>query len=173
MRKSTGAIMTIILLALVGMMFAANVALKPYERYARIGKDLTNILGMRGELRPETKVFVLVKAANERGLASRGHGMLIELAPSDSVMVRKGRLEKLAYRATREAGHIYREGRGKPLEWFEVKLDLGGGLVKRTLMTVGPQGQIGPQAPALPLTHVPEAPTHPRQAIPAKRNSGS
>ena len=82
-RKSTGAIMTIILLALVGMMFAANVALKPYERYAKIGQDLTNILGMRGELRPDTKVFVLVKAANERGLASEGHGMLIELAPVD------------------------------------------------------------------------------------------
>jgi len=154
-RKSTGAIVTIILLALVGMMFAASIALKPYQRAARIGKELTNILSMRGELREGTKLFVLVRPANEKGLAREGTGMLIELAPAESVQRRKGRLASLAARAAREAGLLYREGRGTPLQWFEIRMDLGGGVVERTLMAVGPEGQLGAQRPSLPLSHMP------------------
>ena len=155
MRKSTGVIMTIILVAMVGMMFAANVAMKPYQRYARIGKEVKNILLMRGELEKSSKVFILGKVAGEKNLAEGGFGLLIELTPAEAVRTQPGRLRRLAVRAAREASLLYSEGRGNRLEWVEVKLEFGPEQSERTLMLVGPEGQLGAQIPALPEKHVP------------------
>ena len=70
-------------------------------------------------------------------------------------MSKPGRLRKLASRAAREARQIYGERRGIALQWIEIKMELGVEDIRRTLMTVGPEGQLGAQTPSLPQTHVP------------------
>ena len=145
--------MGIIVMALVGMMFAANMALKPYQEYARIGKDLTNILEMRSDIREGTKVFTLAKAGSEKRLSKDGWGMLIELSPSERVLKRKGSMEKLAYRAAREAADLYTQAPGKPLEWIEVKLEISEEVAHRTLIRVSEDGRFGRLEPKLPPTH--------------------
>ena len=155
MRKSVMITMAIVVVALVGMMFAADLALKPYHQYARIGKDLTNILEMRREIEEGTTVFTLAKVAkkgDEKRLAEEGWGMLIELTPSERVRTKKGSLEKLAYRAAREASDLYRQSRGKPLEWFEIKLELAKDRSERTLIRVSEDGRLGRPEPRLPAS---------------------
>lgn len=150
MRRPVMITMGIVVLALVGMMFAASMALKPYQQYARIGQDLTNILEMRSEIRRGSKVSTLAKVASEKHLAEGGWGMLIDLSPSEQVMGKSGRMEKLAYRAAREAADLYGVGRGKPLEWFEVSMELSDTKTERTLIRVDEAGRLGKPAPRLP-----------------------
>ncbi len=154
MRKPVMITMAIVVMALVGMMFAANMALKPYTQYARIGQDLTNILEMRKEIEEGTTVFTLARAAkkdDEKRLGQEGWGLLIELTPSDRVRKKKGSLEKLALRAAREAGDLYGQG-GKPLEWFEVKLALSEEHAERTLIKIRDDGRLTRPDPRLPAT---------------------
>lgn len=153
MRKPVMITMAIVVMALVGMMFAAGMALKPYRQYARISQDLTNILEMRSEIRKGSRVFTLAKVASGKHLADEGWGMLIDLSPSKKVMRRSGRLEKLAYRAAREAADLYGQGRGKPLEWFEISMELSPKLTERTLIRVDRDGRLGRPAPRLPGTY--------------------
>lgn len=153
MRKPVMITMAIVVLALVSMMFAASMALKPYREYARIGHDLTNILEMRSEIRKGSKVLALAKGASEKHLAEDGWGMLIDLSPSQQVMQKPGRLEKLAYRAAREASELYGQGRGKPLQWFEITMELGPDLSERTLIPVDRDGRLGRSAPRLRGTY--------------------
>jgi len=113
MRKTVAVTMAIVVMSLVGMMFAANMALKPYQQYARIGRELTTILEMRRDIREGTTVFTLAKVATDKRLADDGWGMLIELSPSDKVKTKPGSMEKLAYRVAREAGDLYRQHGGR------------------------------------------------------------
>jgi len=142
--------MAIVVMALVGMMFAAGMALKPYQQYARIGRDLTNILEMRGEIRKGSEVKTIAKVASEKHLASEGWGMLIDLSPSPRVMQKAGRLEKLAYRVAREAADLYGQNRGKALQWFEISMALSDDRTERTLIRVDQDGRLGHSAPPLP-----------------------
>lgn len=150
MRKTVAISMAIVVLSLVGMMFAANMALKPFQQYARIGTDLTNILEMRNDIEKGTDVFTLAKVATEKRLAEDGWGMLIELTPSDRVKAKSGSMEKLAYRAAREAAELYGSRAGKPLEWFEIEMKLARSVTKRTLIRVGEDGRLGKPEPKLP-----------------------
>ena len=149
MRKTVAFTIAIVVLGLVGMMFAANMALKPYQQYARIGKELTTILEMRRDIKEGTKVFTLAKVATDNRLADEGWGMLIELSPSEKVKAKPGSMEKLAYRAAREAADLYRQSRGKPLEWFEIKMELGADVSERTLIRVSRDGRLGRAEPSL------------------------
>ena len=152
MRKATAISMGIVVMSLVGMMFAANMALKPYQQYAAIGKDLTNIFEMRSDIREGSKVFTLAKGGSEKRLSSEGWGLLIEMAPSERVKKRKGSLEKLAYRAAREAADLYDRNPGKPLEWIEIEFELAQEVERRTLIRVDPDGRLGRLEPKLPVT---------------------
>ena len=153
MRKTVAVTMAIVVMSLVGMMFAANVALKPYQQYARIGRELTTILEMRRDIREGTTVFTLAKVATDKRLADDGWGMLIELTPSDRVKTKPGSMEKLAYRVAREAADLYRQSRGKPLEWFEIKMDLGADVYERTLIRISRDGRLGRPEPRLSVKY--------------------
>ena len=155
MRKPVMITMAIVVVALVGMMFAANMALKPFTQYARIGQDLTNILEMRKEIEDGTTVFTMAKIAkkgDEKRLAEDGWGLLIELTPSERVRQKKGSMEKLALRAAREAGELYAQGRGKPLEWFEITMELPEERAEKTLIKVAEDGRMSRPSPRLPAT---------------------
>jgi hypothetical protein len=152
MRKSTSIMMAIVLIAFGSMMVAANVALKPYQRYAKIGSELTLALGNLGMIREDTKVFVLCRTADEKRLAEDGFGMLVELAPSESAMGRAGRMERVALRACREAVRLYRQKRDRALDWIEVKLLLSEDTTHRSLIAVEKSGRLARPQPAIPAT---------------------
>ena len=154
MRKSYIFSMAIILIALVGMMVAADMALKPMKRTMAIGQDLTALLGARGDIEPESKVVVIALKAEERHLAKDGFGLILELKPSEAVRSRKGRLEKLARRAVAEAGRLYKAGKGKPLAWYEVRFGEAKEPWHRSLFSVGKAGEIQRPQPAIPPIHV-------------------
>ena len=61
MRKSTSIVMAILLVGFGSMMMAANVALKPLQRYARIGTDLTSAFQNLDLVQPDSKVFVVAR----------------------------------------------------------------------------------------------------------------
>lgn len=150
MRKSYILSMAIVLMALVGMMVAADMALKPMKANLAIAADLTAMLEARGDTVPETKVLILTRAATERDLATDGFGMILELTPSDMVRRRQGRLERLARRGIGEAARLYRQARGRSLDWFEVRFMEGDDPVHRVLFPVGKTGDLGAPSPAIP-----------------------
>jgi hypothetical protein len=150
MRKSTVFSMCIIFVALVGMMVAADLALKPVKRDLAVGRDLTAELEARGDIEPGTKAVTVARRPEARHLAKEGWGMIVELQPSRAVLTRKGRLQNLAYRAARTAGSLYAQGPGHPLEWFEIRMLVGGQTVGKTLIPVDEAGQLGRQDPPLP-----------------------
>lgn len=154
MRKSSTFSMIIILLALVSMMVAADMALKPMKHTMGIGKDLTAMLQARGDLAPESRVLVMAHAAEARHLADSGWGLIIEVEPSQAVRSRKGRLGKLARRVVGEAGRLYRARRGRRVEWYEVRFGKGEAAWHRTLLRVGEEGRVGPAQPAVPPVYV-------------------
>ncbi len=154
MRKSYVFSMAIILIALVGMMVAAEMALKPMKRSMAVAKDLTALLEARGDIEPGSKVVVITLKAEERHLAEEGYGMILELEPSEAVRSRKGRLAKLARRAVAEAGRLHKQGKGKPLAWFEVRFGDSKEPWHRSLYTVGKAGEILRPQPAIPPVHI-------------------
>ena len=157
MRKSYIFSMAIVLLALVGMMMAADMALKPVKAAIAIGGDLTAMLQARGDLAPESKVRVIARPASPKDLAEEGFGMVLELEPSSGVRSRRGRLEKLARRAIREAGRLYEKARGRPVAWYEVRFLEGETVGHRVLFPVGKAGELGMPAPAVPPVWVASA----------------
>lgn len=157
MRKSSMFSMAIILVALVAMMVAADMALKPMKRTIAIGADLTAMLDARGDLEPETKVFVLARKAEPRHLATEGWGLIIEVEPAQGVRERKGRLERLARRLVSEAGRLYRARKGRRIDWYEVRFGKGTDPWHRSLMTVDPNGRIGRPAPGIPAVRMASA----------------
>ena len=165
MRKSYIFSMAIVLIALVGMMIAADMALKPMKAALAIGSDLTTMLEARGDIAPESKVLVIPRAAGEKDLATEGFGIVIELTPSDAVRSRNGRLEKLARRSIREASRLYERARGRSPAWYEIRFMDGERIGHRVLFPIGPSGEIGSPAPAIPPVWVASA----RPARPAAR----
>ena len=150
MRKSYIFSMAIILIALVGMMIAADMALKPVKAAIAIGGDLGAMLEARGDIQQGSKVVVIARPASPKDLAEEGFGMVLELEPSESVRRRKGRLEKLARRAVREASRLYERSRGRKVDWFEVRFREGETVVHRSMIPVGKAGELGLPAPAIP-----------------------
>ena len=146
MRKSSMISMAIVLVALVGMMVAADMALKPMKHTIAIAADLTAMLHARGDLEPETKVFLLARRAGPQHLAKDGWGLVIEAQPSESIRSRKGRLGKLARRLANEASRLYRARKGRVVAWYEVRFGPAKDPWHRTLMTVSKDGRIGPSA---------------------------
>lgn len=157
MRKSYIFSMAIVLLALVGMMIAADMALKPVKAAIAIGGDLGAMLEARGDIVRESRVLVITRPAGPKDLAKEGFGMVLELEPSDGVRSRKGRLEKLARRAVREASRLYERSRGRKVDWFEVRFREGGTVVHRSMIPVGKAGELGVPAPAIPPVWVASA----------------
>jgi len=154
MRKSYIVSMAIVLIAFVGMMLAADMALKPMRKTMAIGTDVAAMLSARGDLAPDSKMLVFTVKAGKAHLATEGFGMVIELQPSDAVRKRPGRLEKLARRAIREIDRLYEGGRGTSLTWFEVRFMEDGKAWHRALFAVGPDGDLRPPAPAIPAVRV-------------------
>jgi len=150
MRKSTAVSMVIILIALVGMMVAADMALKPMQQVVKVGKDLTATLAAREDIKDGSKVVAVARKPKKQNLAEEGWGLIVMLEPSDAVTTRPGRLTKLAYRAAAEGQRLYAQGVGKPLSWVEVQLKLAEGVEKRTLLRLDDQGHLGTPQPALP-----------------------
>jgi hypothetical protein len=136
MRKANGIIMGIIMFAFGGMMVAANMALKPLKQYAEIGREVTAVMRNLDFIEPGSKVFAMPRPGAPERLATDGWGMLVEFQPSAMVRSRKGRLERVAYRALDEASALYARGKARPLEWFEIKLVLPDGVVHRSLLRV-------------------------------------
>ncbi|MDA1195239.1 MAG: hypothetical protein O2894_08645 [Planctomycetota bacterium] len=158
MRKSYLFSMAIVLLALVGMMLAADMALKPIRNTLAIGRELTDMLRARGDVVERSKVVIVTLKAEERHLAKEGFGMIIELQPAQDVCSHEGRLEKLARRVVGEAARLYSRGGGHALDWYEVRLGPAESPWHRSLLRVGSQGQIERPEPAIPRTHVASAP---------------
>ncbi len=164
MRKSYVFSMAIILIALVGMMIAADMALKPVRAAIAISGDLTAMLEARGDLAEGSKVLVIARPAGPKDLAEEGFGMVLELTPSPTVRSRKGRLEKLARRSIREAARLYERSRGRRVTWYEVRFmdaeiaqaaDGAAAVIgHRVLFPVGKAGEIGVPSPAIPRTWV-------------------
>ena len=152
MRKASIISMCIILVALVAMMVAADMALKPVKRDLAIARELTAELETRGDIQVGTKAVTIARKPEERHLAKDGWGMVVELQPSEAVCSRAGRLQKLAYRAAQSAGALYARGHGRPLEWFEIQFVLGKDVTERTLISVDAAGQLGRPEPPLPAT---------------------
>ncbi len=150
MRKSTAITMAIVLFALVGMMVAADLALKPMQHVLKVGRELTAALDARSDIREGTKVVTVARVPQERHLAKDGWGLVVQLEPSDLVLKRKGRLNKLALRVGDLARRLYGQGRGKPLEWVEIQMQLAEGVEKRTLLGVDDMGRLTAPSPALP-----------------------
>ena len=150
MRKSYIVSLTIVLLAFVGMMMAADMALKPMKRTMAIGSDLTGMLEARGDLEPETKVLVIARKAEARHLAKGGFGLIVEFEPSEGVRRGKGRLERVAQRVVREAGRLYESGRGKPVDWYEIRFMDGESAWHRSLFRVDKDGRTMRPEPAIP-----------------------
>lgn len=157
MRKSYIFSMAIVLVALVGMMLAADMALKPMKQTIAISGDVTAMLEARGDLQPDTKVLVLTRKAGKQHLAEDGFGMILELSPSDAVRTRQGRLERLALRVIHESGRLYEQGRGKSVAWYEVRFLDGDDVWHRTLFSVGKAGQLEAAQPAIPPVWVASA----------------
>ncbi len=151
MRKSTAVSMAILLIALIGMMVAADMALKPMQQVVKVGKDLTAALGARADIRDGSKVVTVARMPTKKNLAREGWGLVVALEPSKAVTRRTGRLTKLAYRAASEGRRLYvRAGAVKPLNWVEVQMTLAEGVEKRTLLRLDERGRLAPPQPALP-----------------------
>ena len=150
MRKSTSIVMAIIVLGFGGMMVAANVALKPLQRYARLGREATDVLSQLQMIEPDSKVFVLGQAGGKKRLASDGWGLLIEVEPSRAVRTRKGRLERLAFKSIAEVSALYHRQKGKDIDWFEVKLLLPDGTAHRSLIRLDAARRVGRPEPPIP-----------------------
>ncbi len=150
MRKSTAITMAIILIAMAGMMVAADIALKPMQHVLTVGKDLTSVLEARADIKQGSKVKTVARKPKESNLAKVGWGMIIELEPSEGVTKRKGRLTKLAFRAASEGRRLYAQGQGRRLEWIEIKMVLAQGVEKRALLSLDREGRLGSPEPALP-----------------------
>ena len=153
MRKSTAVTMTIILGALVAMMVAADLALKPMKHILKVGRELTSALESRDDIRQGTKVVTLARAPEERHLAKGGYGMIISLEPSDQVLSRPGRLRKLAIRIADLACRLYGQGKGRPLDWLELQFQVAEGVEQRTLVSLDDMGRLGEPTPALPASY--------------------
>jgi hypothetical protein len=160
MRKSTGIVMGIIVIAFGGMMVAADFALKPLKQYAAMGGELTNILRHLDMVEPQSKVYVLGRPGGSDHLAKDGFGMLIELTPGKRVRETKGRIGRVVYRAVEEARTLYARKKGRKLDWFEIKLVLPGDKVLRSLLEMDDAGRMGRPEPALP-ERVPLSPKAP------------
>ncbi len=152
MRKSTAVTMAIVLFALVGMMVAADLALKPMKHVLQVGRELTAALEARADIVEGTKVVTIARVPEERHLAKEGWGMIIRLEPSKLVRERRGRMRKLALRTAELARRLYGQGKGKPLDWFEIQLQLGEDVERRALLPIDDLGRIGEPEPAFPAT---------------------
>lgn len=155
MRKSSAIVMGIIVVAFGGLMMAANVALKPLERYANIAAEVTSILANLELIEPRSKVFVLGVKGGEKRLAPSGFGLLVEFAPAASVRSTPGRLERVAYRAIEEVRGLHGRGTGPDAEWYEIKLLLPGGGLHRSLVRTDEALRLARAEPAFPQTLAP------------------
>jgi len=150
MRKSTAVTMAIVLFALVAMMVAADLALKPMKHVLRVGRELTAALEARADIREGSKVVTLTRQPEERHLAKGGWGMIIALEPSDLVLTRQGRMRKLALRVADLACRLYGQGQGRPLDWLEIQFQIAEGVERHTLLSLDAEGRLGEPTPPLP-----------------------
>jgi hypothetical protein len=153
MRKSAAVTMAIILGALVAMMVAADLALKPMKHVLKVGRELTSALEARADIRTGSKVLAVARAPEERHLAKEGYGMIVSLEPSEEVMKRHGRLRNLAIRVADLAARLYGQGKGRPLDWLEIQFQVAEGVERRTLVAVDDMGRLGEPTPALPAAY--------------------
>jgi hypothetical protein len=158
MRKATLAVAVILLLSMLGMMFAANTLLGSVQRDVDLGKNLTRYFDSRGALAPGTKVTALHSGPTPRRLATEGNGLVLEVTPSDDV--RKGRtgLADLVGLLVRTA---LDEGGPNRVSWVEVAIHLDpdkDAAPFRTLIPVASAGEIGDPTPPLPAAPPGKAP---------------
>jgi hypothetical protein len=173
-RKSTVILLVLMLAGFGGMLLAAQGVLQPMAKDAELARELTALLGSRGDIAEGTHVRAVRAAGGERRLAKEGTGLLVDLSPSRAVMETRRALEASALRIAREA--LMRHA-AQNLKWVEVVFFVEGredGERLRTLVAVGPGGALlGPQ-PALPERYPPPsavpsapAPSEPAPAAPA------
>lgn len=153
MRKSTAVTMAIVLFALVAMMVAADLALKPMKHVLQVGRELTSALEARADIRQDSKVVTIARTPEDRHLAKEGWGMIIRMTPSEAVLTRRGRMRKLALRTAELARRLYGQGKGKPLTWLEIQMEVAEGVEKRTLVSIDDMGRLGAPSPDLPDTY--------------------
>ncbi len=173
MRKSTAVTMAIVLFALVAMMVAADLALKPMKHVLQVGRELTSALEARADIREDSKVITIARLPEERHLAKEGWGMIIRMEPSKSVLTRRGRMRKLALRTAELARRLYGQGKGKPLAWLEIQMEVEEGVEKRTLLRIDDMGRVGDLTPPLPETWPEGLAARPTSRAPRKAPAGT
>jgi len=151
-KRSTLAIVAILILAFGGMMLAANWTMKTFEGDLRQSREMTDLLEHRSLIEPGSRVLVLSrKGGGEKRLASDGEGVYVELTPAAVVRERKGGLAELATFVSRELLEAARERR---VDWLEFRL-LGARDGRndelRTLVRMDEHGLPRPPDPPLPV----------------------
>jgi hypothetical protein len=147
MRRSTVIVMIILVVGFGGLLLAAQGMLKPLAKDAELAKELTSMLQGRGDLAEGTRVRAVRVAGGEKRLAPSGTGLLLDLTPSARVREQPKGLSALATRIAREA---LQRHTATNLRWVEVTFFVEGTEGVRTLVAVGPEGNLLPPAPPLP-----------------------
>ena len=150
MRRSTIIAVSILALACVGLLVAAQMLLQPFHEDASLAGELTRLLTQEQALAEGSTVRLLGGLpASPRTLAEEGRGVVVTLEPAAALRGRRGGLEGLVRRVTEVVLERYRDRR---TDWIEFELKLGGAEAEpfRTVVAVGSGGLLVPPAPPLP-----------------------
>jgi hypothetical protein len=158
-KRSTLAIVAILVLAFGGMMLAANWTMKTFEGDLRQSRELTDLLLHRDLVEPGSRVLVLSKrGGGEKRLAPDGEGVYVELTPSRTVRERRGGLADLTDFVGRE---LLEAAHDRKVDWFEYRLirvrDDGSSEELRTLVRTDEHGRPRDPEPPLPVAWGPGA----------------
>lgn len=166
MRKSSVIMLGLLLLVFGVMVVATGWLQGTYEDDLRRSRELTDALRHRGVLREGTSILSLMRVGGgEKRLAASGPGVLIELAPSPSVLARRGALEEMLRRLCAE--HLELLPPGTAVEWYELRLQMDQDPESppfRTLLRRGQDGLLLGAAPALPAQWPPPGPGAPAES---------
>jgi hypothetical protein len=150
MRRPVIMTASILLVACVALLIAAQMMLKPFHQDAGLAAELTRLLEREQALAAGTKVRLMGgRKASADTLAQEGLGVVVELVPSDAVKGRRGGLEGVARRTVEAILERYRDRR---VDWIELKFRLSGpdGDPFRTLVLAAAGGHVAPPNPPLP-----------------------
>lgn len=159
MRKSTLIAISIIVVALGAMMFAANWMLTPLKQDAEAAKEIQGELHNLGWLAEGTKVRARSLKGGDKGnrrlFREQEWGVLVILSPNVATFRSEGRLVSLAQRVVETVTE--KGARGKGIRWVELALEYDGQEVIRGLYVLDPEtGRWGQAPPGLPESWQPE-----------------
>ena len=150
MRRPTLIALGILMIALIGLLFAAQMALGPFQDDAEVAKEIRTRLEQNGKIARGSALTAIDREASDETLAKTGRGLIIAFTPHDDF-----RSPTSLDATTREilvAVKRLRSEQRRRADWVElhVRLQGPGGPAFRTLAVRRDTGEFGDVQPPFP-----------------------